>query len=377
MASPSTLNKTAPRAIPLVDLKRQYLSIKPEIDAAMQRILDETDFIMGKDVKILEESFAQVCGVRYGIGASSGTTALYLALVGLGIGPGDEVITVPNTFIATTEAISQTGARVVFVDIDEKTYNIDVRAIEKAITKKTKAIIPVHLYGQPADMAAIQTIARKKNLKIIEDASQAHLAEFQGRPAGSWSDVACFSFYPGKNLGAYGDAGMVVTDDEPLARQIRMLSDHGRTSKYEYEKEGYNYRIDTLQAAILNVKLKHLGRWTKERQKWAALYDKLLSGLDVVIPGVDPRAKHVYHLYVIRLKDRDRVKAALAEQGISAGIHYPIPLHLQKAYAYLGYKKGTFPIAEQGAQEILSLPMFAELSMSDIEYIVGVLKKCL
>jgi len=364
--------------IPLVDLKRQYLTIKPEIDEAIQKVVDETAFISGKYASEFEKNFATACGAKFAIGTSSGTTSLYLALVALGVGKGDEVITVPNTFIATTEAISQTGARVVFVDIDEKTYNMDPVKLEEAITDKTKAIVPVHLYGQPVDMEAILNIAKKRNIFVVEDACQAHLAEFNGKKAGSMGDVGCFSFYPGKNLGAYGDGGCVTTNDEQLAAKMRMLSDHGRVSKYEYTMEGYNYRLDGIQAAILDVKLKYLNEWTEKRRAIAELYSTLLKDVDgVITPYIDPRAKHVYHLYVIRIPQREKVKDALAEKNIFAGIHYPIPLHVQKAYDYLGYNKGDFPVSEKCAEEILSLPIFPELSKEDAEQIVVAVKEIL
>ncbi len=361
--------------IPLIDLKRQYLSIKEEVDAAIQNVLDSSCFICGEPVESFEKSFAHLCGVNFGVGTSSGTTALHLALTTLGIGRGDEVITTANTFIATTEAISQTGARVIFADIDERTYNIDCKSFQEKITPRTKAVVPVHLYGQSADMEAIGRIANKHRLKLIEDASQAHLAEFNGKPVGSFGDCAIFSFYPGKNLGAYGDAGMVVTDDEVLAQKMRMLSNHGRINKYEHLMEGYNYRLDTLQAAVLNVKLKHLSKWTQQRREIAQIYDKMFKDCDVITPAIDHRAKHVYHLYVIRVKNRERLEKTLTQNGISTGIHYPRPLHLQKAYQYLGYKKGDFPVTEQCAGEILSVPLFPELTSSEIDRIIQCIRQ--
>ena len=361
--------------IPLVDLKRQYQSIEQEMMAAIKNVLDETSFILGEPVACFEKSFAGFCGVASGIGTSSGTTALHLALVALGIVPGDEVITVANTLIATSEAISQTGAKVVFVDIDEKTYNLDISKLEEKITARTKAIIPVHLFGQSADMEAIMQIARTKNLKVIEDASQAHLAEFKGKRVGSFGDAACFSFYPGKNLGAYGDAGIVVTNHQTLAQKMRILSNHGRINKYEHLVEGYNYRLDTLQAAVLNVKLKYLDQWTQKRRQIAHLYDILLKDAAVKTPFVDERARHVYHLYVIRLADRLRLEKILTEHGIATGVHYPVPLHLQKAYQYLGYKKGDLPVTERCADEILSLPIFPELTNEEINTIGHVIRR--
>lgn len=355
--------------VPFVDLKRQYASIKEEIDEAIQNVLDKTAFIMGEYVKNFEDNFAKFCGVKHAIGVSSGTSALYLALLGVGIKPGDEVITVPNTFIATSEAISHAGAKVKFCDIDAETYNIDVSKIK--ITDKTKAIIAVHLYGQMAEMDALMDFAEDNNLKIIEDSAQAHGAEYKGKRSGSIGDVGCFSFYPGKNLGAYGDAGMVTTNDSAIAEKIRLLRDHSRSEKYVHKIVGFNHRIDALQCAILNVKLKYLDAWTDSRRKNAELYNKLISKVDGIITPVEKKYnKHVYHLYVIRTKKRYELQKCLKSQGISTGIHYPIPLHLQPAYSYLKYKKGDFPVTEKCSEEILSLPMFAELTKEEIEYVV-------
>jgi len=310
--------------IPLVDLKRQYSSIKEDIDEAIHSVVRGGNFINGRQIKQFEADFANISGASYGVATSSGTTALHLVLHAFGIGPGAEVITVPNTFIATTEAISQTRAKVVFVDIDPKTYNMDPSKIEAAITDKTKAIIPVHLYGHSCDIDPILAIAKRHNLKVIFDAAQAHMASYKNMPIGQFGDAVCYSFYPGKNLGAYGDAGMVLTNDEQMADKMRMLANHGRINKYEYLLEGFNYRMDELQAAVLNVKLKYLLRWTQRRRQIAQLYDKLLSRLDVVTPFVARDARHVYHLYVIRIKNRSQVKAALAREGIITGVHYPI-----------------------------------------------------
>lgn len=361
--------------VPFVDLKRQYASIKGEIDAAVQDVLDKTAFIMGENVKNFEDNFAKFCGVKHAIGVSSGTSALHLALLAVGIKAGDEVITVPNTFIATAEAISHTGAEVKFSDVDTETYTIDVSKIR--ITDKTKAIIPVHLYGQMAEMDALMDFAEDNNLRVIEDAAQAHGAEHKNRKAGTIGDVGCFSFYPGKNLGAYGDAGMVVTNNDEIAEKVRILRDHGRSEKYEHRVVGFNHRIDALQCAILNVKLKHLNTWTDARRKNAKLYNELLSEVDGVITPVEKEYnKHVYHLYVIRTKRRDEMQKYLKSKGISTGIHYPIPLHLQPAYKYLNYKKGDFPITESCTDEILSLPMFAELKEDEIRYVCDKIKEC-
>ncbi len=364
--------------IPLVDLKKQYLSIKGEMDAAISDILNRTAFVGGKDLKDFESQFAKETGAKYAVGMASGTTALYVAFKALGIGLGDEVITVPNTFIATSESITEAGAKVVFTDVEKDTYNIDVKKIEKVITKKTKAIVPVHLYGQSCDIDGILNIAKKHNLKVIFDACQSHLSLFKNEPIGKFGACVCYSFYPGKNLGAYGDGGMATTNDEALARQMWMLIDHGRWGKkYEHDIEGYNCRLDTLQAAILNVKLKYLKDWTAKRQEAALKYNKLLQGLDIVLPKVADYASHVYHLYVIRLKNRDNVLKTLNDGGIGAGVHYPIALHLQKAYEYLGHKKGDFPSAEECCDNVLSLPMFPEITDSEIKTVVDSLKKAL
>ncbi|HAJ34030.1 MAG TPA: erythromycin biosynthesis sensory transduction protein eryC1 [Candidatus Atribacteria bacterium] len=364
--------------IPFVDLKVQYDSIKDEIDDAIQNILNNTSFIMGEELKKFEEEFARFCDVKYAVGVANGSDALILALKACGISKGDEVITVPHTFIATTEAISNVGGKIVFVDIDPKTYTIDISKIEEKITEKTKAIIPVHLYGQPADVEPIMALAKKYNIKIIEDAAQAHGAEYKGEKVGSIGDVGCFSFYPGKNLGAYGDAGMVVTNSEEIAEKIKLQRNHGRiTKKYEHDIEGYSSRLDNLQAAILRVKLRHLNKWNDMRRKNAKKYNELLINIGgITTPYEADYAKHVYHLYVIRTEDRDKLREELKSNGIATGIHYPIPLHLQPAYNYLGYKRGDFPVTEKASQEILSLPMFAELKEKQIIKIVETIKCC-
>jgi len=363
--------------IPFVDLKAQYDSIKDEMDEAIQNVLNNTSFIMGEELKKFEEEFARFCDVKYAIGVANGSDALILALKACGIGKGDEVITVPHTFIATTEAISNVGGKVVFVDVDPKTYTIDISKIEEKINKRTKAIIPVHLYGQPADMDPIMRLAKKYNLKVIEDAAQAHGAEYKGEKVGSIGEVACFSFYPGKNLGAYGDAGIVVTDNEEIAEVIKLLRNHGRIAKkYEYDIEGYSSRLDNLQAAILRVKLRYLNKWNESRRKNAKKYNELLDNIGrIITPYEADYAKHVYHLYVIRTdKGRDKLREELKSKGITTGIHYPIPLHLQPAYSYLGHKEGDFPVTERCSQKILSLPIFAELTGGQIEEIVEIIK---
>lgn len=348
--------------IPFIDLKSQYHGIKEEIDAAIARVLESSQFVLGNEVATFEEEFATYCGARYGVAVNSGTSALHLALLAAGIGPNDEVITVPFTFVATVAAICYTGARPVFIDIEPQSYTMDVNQLEHAITERTKAILPVHLYGQPTDMDPILEIARHHGLSVIEDAAQAHGAEYKGCRVGSISDLGCFSFYPGKNLGAYGEGGMVVTNNSEYARIIRMLRDWGQEKKYHHILKGYNYRMDGIQGAILRVKLRQLEAWTEARRRHAARYDELLAGSGVQTPTAMPYARHVYHIYAVRVPQRDILQQALHKQEIQTGIHYPLPVHLLEAYADLGYQPGDFPCSEQVANEVLSLPMFAELS---------------
>jgi len=355
--------------IKFVDLGRQYHSIKKEMDPAIQDVLDRTCFILGEKVERFEKEFAGFCNAKHCIGVDSGTSALQLALEACGIGPGHEVITVTNTFIATAFAISAVGAKPVFVRVDRDTYNMDPESIEKAITKRTRAILPVHLYGQPCDMDPIMETARKRGLKVIEDACQAHGAEYKGRKAGSIGDAAAFSFYPGKNLGAYGDGGAVVTNDTAANEKVRMLRDYGQKEKYKHIIRGYNRRLDALQAAVLSVKLRHLDDWNGMRRANASLYNKLLPDSVSKPAEATSYAKHVYHIYAIRSKERDKLIKTLASKGISSGIHYPIPIHLQRAYADLKYKKGDFPAEEEMADEMVSLPMFPELKKEEIEFI--------
>lgn len=363
--------------IPLVDLHAQYESIKPEIDAAIQRTIDRTAFILGPEAKQFEDRFAEFCGVKHAIGLDSGTAALHLALIALNIGAGDEVITTAHTFVATSEPISLVGARPVFVDIDPRTYNMDPHQLEAAITPRTKAIIPVHLYGQPAEMDLILDIARKHNIPVIEDAAQAHGATYRDRKIGTLATMACFSFYPGKNLGAYGDAGALTTNDDDLNKKIRMLRDHGRTTKYEHEITGYGYRLDGIQGAILDAKLKHLPDWNAARRSHADYYTELLSNVDdsIVTPYEPSHLKSVYHLYVIRTRKRDELLQYLKTQDIEAGIHYPVPLHMQPVYKNLGYHPGDFPQTEQASREILSLPLYPELSHAQMEHVVETMRQ--
>ena len=358
--------------IPFVDLRSQYENIKEEIEEAIRQVISKTAFIGGTFVQEFEEAFAAFCGVKHCVGVGNGTDALFIALKTLGIGDGDEVITAANSFIATSEAITMTGARVVFVDIDPRTYNIDINKIEKKITLKTRAIIPVHLYGQPADMDPILDIARRHDLKVIEDAAQAHGAMYRGRKVGSLGDMACFSFYPGKNLGAYGDGGAIVTDDEELAVKARMFANHGRVEKYDHEIEGVNSRLDGLQAAILSVKLRHLPEWSEKRRRNAYLYNEYLEGSGLIIPFELEGVEAVYHLYVVRLRNgaRQALQERLKSERIASGLHYPIALPNLKAYEYLNHDGDDFPEATRASKEILSLPMFPELRVDQIEFIV-------
>lgn len=359
--------------IPFVDLKAQYASIKPEVDAAILGILDSCQFTLGKEVASFEEEFAAYSGAEIGIGVNTGTSSLHLALLAAGVGADDEVITVPFTFVATAAAIHYTGATPVYVDIDPKTFTMDPAGLEQAITPRTKAIIPVHLYGQTADMDPILAIAKKHGLVVIEDACQAHGAEYKGRRAGSIGDMGCFSFYPGKNLGAYGEGGMVTTSNPEFARTIRMLRDWGSEKKYHHVLKGYNYRLEGLQGAVLRVKLRHLEKWTEARRSAAANYDKLLAGTGIETPFARGDSRHVYHVYALRTGDRQQWQEFLTSRSIQSGIHYPIPVHLQEAYASPRYKAGDFPHSEAAASEVLSLPMFPELTSSQQEQVAGAL----
>ncbi len=360
--------------IPLVDLTVNYHSIKKEIDSAIKDVLESSSFIMGPYVKKFEEDFARFCQVKHGIGCANGTAALHLALLAAGIKKGDEVLTVPNTFIATTECISYVDGKIKFVDVSPQTALLDIDALEKAITRKTKALIVVDLYGQMPDMQRIREIAVKNDLFVIEDAAQAHAAEWNGHQPGFYGDIACYSFFPAKNLGCYGDGGAVMTNYDELAEKVRLLVNHGRTTKYEHRIEGYNYRLDALQAAILDVKLSHLSKWTDLRRDHARFYDKNLpSNIGRILEAKG--AKHVYYMYVIRVAQRDALMAYLKQQGIECGIHYPVPLHLQPAYASYGFRKDQFPVSEQLASEIISIPMYPELTAKQRQYVVDHIKK--
>jgi len=376
--------------VPFVDLRAQYRSLASEVQRAISAVLERGDFILGKEVSLFEEEFAACCGVKHAVGVDSGTSALELALRAYGVGPGDEVITAANTFIATALAISYTGAKPVLVDVDPQTYTIDLSLLESAITDRTRAIIPVHLYGHPADMDPILEIAEQHRLVVIEDACQAHGAKYKGKRVGSLGHAAAFSFYPAKNLGAYGDGGMVVTNDERVAESLQLLRNYGQREKYHHLLRGYNHRLDTLQAAVLRVKLKHLDEWNAARRRHAHLYGELLAHSPAVLPAEADYAESVYHLYVIRVeacrersrracpersrRNRDGLRACLHDKGIATGIHYPIPIHLQPAYRDLGYEKGSFPVTEECAGQALSLPMYAELTPDLIEYVAETIR---
>jgi len=355
--------------VPFLDLQAQYRALAPEIQAVIEPVMQAAAFVMGPALGEFERNFAAYCGVRECVGVASGCDALLWALMGCGIGSGDEVITVANTYIATALAISFAGAKPVLVDCLEDSYEIDPEAVRKAITRKTKAIVPVHLYGQAADMDAILNIAREHDLKVIEDAAQAHGALYKGRPCGSIGDAGCFSFYPGKNLGAYGDGGAVVTNDVELAHKIRMFRNYGQSEKYVHETFGWNSRLDSLQAAILNLKLKYLDQWNAARRRHAESYRRGLAGLPVWLPTEMPGNRHVYHLFVVRVPRRDDLLSFLREREVYCGLHYPIPIHLQRAYRQLGYGPGSFPRAEALAKEILSLPMFPEMTDEQIAFV--------
>ena len=362
--------------VQFIDFREQYNIIKDEIDLGLKKVFEKGNFILGEEEKDFEASFAKYCDSKYAVGVNSGTDALYLALSALGIKAGDEVILPTFTFIATALCVSYTGATPVFADIEEDTYNIDPKKIEKLITKKTKAIIPVHIYGQPADMKEINAIAQKHKLKVVEDAAQAHGATYQGRKVGSLGDVSCFSFYPTKSLGAFGDGGMVVTSDKEIYEKVLMLRDYGRKDRYTHSIKGHNSRLDTVQAVVLTAKLKHLDKWNAMRNEKAQHYGQLLKGAQgVTTPILKDDRTHVYQTYAVRIKkNRDKVSDEMKKQGIGVLIHYPIPLHLQEAYGELKHKKGDFPVAEKISDEILSLPMFPHMTKEQIEYVCSCLK---
>ncbi len=370
--------------VPFLNLKAQYRSIREEIDSAVHEVLEQTAFAGGPFVARFEREFAAFCGAKEAIGVGSGTDALWLALLALGVGEGDEVITVPNTFIATAEAVTYCGAKPVFVDVDERTYTLEPNRLEDAVKKRLgrpearrlKAIIPVHLFGQTADMDPILEISRRYGIRVVEDACQAHGAEYKGKKAGTMGEAGCFSFYPGKNLGAYGEAGGVVTDDGELAAQMRMLRDHGQAKKYYHHRIGWNARMDGIQGAVLGVKLKYLAGWNESRRGHARRYNESLAAIGPLqIPREAPYARHIYHVYAVRTPRRDELISFLGERGIGCGIHYPVPVHLQKAYEFLGWRPGSFPNAEKQCAAFVSLPMFPELQPEQIGYVCESIKQ--
>jgi dTDP-4-amino-4,6-dideoxygalactose transaminase len=362
--------------VPFLDLDAHHRPIRAELDAAIADVIDSGAFAGGPFVEKFERDFATYCGCKHAIGVGSGTEAVWLALLAAGIGAGDEVITVPNSFMATAEAITYCGARPVFVDVDDSTYTMDPEGLEAALTPNTKAIIPVHLFGQCADMDPILDFARQNDLIVIEDAAQAHGAKYKHRMAGTIGSVGCFSFYPGKNLGALGEAGAIVTNDQALDSRIRVLRDHGQTQKYHHSDIGWNCRMDGIQAAVLSVKLRQLDRGNRLRRSHAAAYNEAFSGIeDIITPVAADYGEHVYHVYAVRVEERDHALWLLGKKGIQVGIHYPVPIHRQKAYHSLGYEIGSFPIAETLAHQLISLPMFPELSSSQIEQTAHALKE--
>lgn len=364
--------------IPPFDLTRQYANLKEEIDAAIAQVLARGRFILGEEVAAFEQEFAAACGVAYAVGVASGTDAIYLALRACGIGPGDEVITVSHTAVATVAAVELAGARPVLVDVDPRRYTMDPTKVEECITPRTRAILPVHLYGCPVDLAPLLEIARRYGLFVVEDCAQAHGARYQGRPVGSWGDIAAFSFYPTKNLGAFGDGGAVVTNDPTLAQRVRLLREYGWAERYVSHIRGTNSRLDELQAAILRVKLRYLGVWNERRRQIAALYRESLAEAaqwGLVLPDEPEDSCHVYHLYVVRHPHRDALRAFLRQRGIGTLVHYPVPVHLQPAYADLGYREGSLPVSEMLAREVLSLPMYPELTDEEISEVAETVRK--
>lgn len=368
-------SKVFPMSIPLNDLQAQFSSIKPEVMSAIEGVLDSMHLFLGPQLLQFEQSFASYCGCEYGVGVSNGTDAIALALRACHIGPGDEVITVSHSFIATVEAIAQVGATPVFVDIDPDTYTMDWRQLEGALSERTRAIIPVHLYGHPADMRPILDFAHEHGLRVIEDASQAHGATYQGKRAGSFGDIACFSLYCSKNLGAYGEAGICLTSDAMLAESLRILRDHGSRIRYQHEILGVNARMDEIQAAILNVKLAYLDRWNEQRQAYAQIYSEQLQDVVEAVPTVREGASHVFYVYVAQVRERDQVHQYLSEQGIGSGIHYPTPIHLQPACQHYGYTRGMLPVTEAVCERIISLPMYPELTSEQLQAVIEGVKQ--
>jgi dTDP-4-amino-4,6-dideoxygalactose transaminase len=363
-----------PEPIPYLDLKAQIKPLRAEIDAAIARTIDNCSFCLGPDTAQFEKEFAKFCGAEYAIGFNSGTSALHVALMLLNVGPGDEVITTPYTFVATSWAISYVGATPVYVDVEDGTMNLDPKLVEKAITPKTKAIMPVHLYGQPFDLDPIREICRKHNLPLVEDSAQAHGAKYKGKTIGTFGEVSCFSFYPGKNLGAAGEGGALVTNNPEFAKRAKSLREHGSTVRYYHDEVGFNYRMEGIQGAVLGVKLPHLRKWTAERQRVAKRYAELLKDLPLQLPTEASYAESVWHLYVVRHPRRDELKAHLEANGVGCALHYPLPLHLQKCYASLGHKVGDFPVSEKAASQCLSLPIYPELTETQIQRVAEVVR---
>jgi dTDP-4-amino-4,6-dideoxygalactose transaminase len=365
--------KTTP--VPYLDLPAQMRGIRKEIDAAIARTLENCSFCLGPDVARFEEEFAKYIGAKHCIGFNTGTSALHVAMLLLNVGAGDEVITTPFTFVATSWAISYVGAKPVYVDIDEATFNLDPKLVEKAITPRTKAVMPVHLYGHPADLDSLLSICRKHKLPLVEDAAQAHGAEYRGKIVGTFGEMSCFSFYPGKNLGAYGEGGGLVTNNSDYAARAKALRDHGSTKRYYHDEIGYNYRMEGIQGAVLAVKMKYLERWTRERRRVAHRYNELLADTPLQLPREADYAQSAWHLYVVRHPRRDDLKKYLEANGVGCGLHYPVPLHLQKCYAQLGYKEGNFPVAEKTARDCLSLPIYPEMTEEQIQRVVEVVQE--
>ncbi len=361
--------------IAYLDLPAQMRPIRKEIDAAIARTLDNCSFCLGPDVVQFEKDFARYCGAEHCVAFNTGTSALHIAMMLLNVGRGDEVITTPCTFVATSWAISYVGAKPVYVDIDDATFNLDPKKIEKAITPRTKAVMPVHLYGHPFDVDGVQEVCRKHNLPFVEDSAQAHAAKYKGRMIGTFGAISCFSFYPGKNLGAYGEGGALVTNNAAFAARARALREHGSTQRYYHDEVGFNYRMEGIQGAVLGVKLKHLDKWTQERRRVAHLYHKLLADLPLQLPVEASWAESAYHLYVVRTPKRDDLKKHLEANKIGCALHYPLSLHLQKCYASLGYKEGDFPVAEKAARECLSLPIYPELTNAQVERVAQVIRQ--
>ncbi len=363
-----------PEPIPYLDLRAQIQPLRAELDAAVARTIDHCSFCLGPDVAQFEKDFAKFCGAEHCVAFNSGTSALHIAMLLLGVGPGDEVVTTPFTFVATSWAISYAGAKPVFVDVDDTTFNLDPKLLEKAITPRTKAIMPVHLYGQPFDVDAVKEICRRHKLPMVEDSAQAHGAKWKGKVIGTFGEISCFSFYPGKNLGAFGEGGALVTNNAEFAKRARSLREHGSTVRYYHDEVGYNYRMEGFQGAVLGVKLKHLEKWTRERQRVARRYSELLADTPLQLPREAAGAESVWHLYVARHPRRDELKKYLEEHQVGCALHYPMPLHLQQCYAGLGYHAGDFPVAEKAARECLSLPIFPELTEAQIQRVVEVVK---